>query len=186
MSIIWLSVTCVCLLAGFFSLPFSPLTNLGHHVDQIILKEGIPVPFSAPKHNIWADLKDDEVTSVLDFLHFHNPELNLTSAKNASSWQNSIQLLEALAPPKSGALPFLDEAGSAPARYARVVVNQGASDFPSICEYKVGPLPITGDSKLEPLVYGNGQSCVDKPTPCLLYTSPSPRDGLLSRMPSSA
>ena len=25
-----------------------------------------------------------------------------------------------------------------------------------------------------------------KNTPCLLYTSPSPRDGLLSRMPSSA
>ena len=24
------------------------------------------------------------------------------------------------------------------------------------------------------------------PIPCLLYTSPSPRDGLLSRMPSSA
>ena len=26
----------------------------------------------------------------------------------------------------------------------------------------------------------------DGPLPCLLYTSPSPRDGLLSRMPSSA
>ena len=26
----------------------------------------------------------------------------------------------------------------------------------------------------------------DKPYDCLLYTSPSPRDGLLSRMPSSA
>ena len=26
----------------------------------------------------------------------------------------------------------------------------------------------------------------NKPTTCLLYTSPSPRDGLLSRMPSSA
>ena len=25
-----------------------------------------------------------------------------------------------------------------------------------------------------------------EPEPCLLYTSPSPRDGLLSRMPSSA
>ena len=25
-----------------------------------------------------------------------------------------------------------------------------------------------------------------QPLPCLLYTSPSPRDGLLSRMPSSA
>ena len=27
---------------------------------------------------------------------------------------------------------------------------------------------------------------IDLPTTCLLYTSPSPRDGLLSRMPSSA
>ena len=165
MSIIWLSVTCVCLLAGFFSLPFSPLTDFGHHTDQVILKEGIAVPFSAPKHNVWADLKDDEVTSVLDFLHIHTPQLNLTSAKNASSWQNSIQLLEALAPPKSGALPFLDEAGEAPARYARVVVNQGASDIPTICEYRVGPLPITAKSNIEPLKYANGQSCVDKPLP---------------------
>ena len=29
---------------------------------------------------------------------------------------------------------------------------------------------------------GNGEEAMD----CLLYTSPSPRDGLLSRMPSSA
>ena len=27
---------------------------------------------------------------------------------------------------------------------------------------------------------------VERPPSCLLYTSPSPRDGLLSRMPSSA
>ena len=27
---------------------------------------------------------------------------------------------------------------------------------------------------------------IKEATPCLLYTSPSPRDGLLSRMPSSA
>ena len=27
---------------------------------------------------------------------------------------------------------------------------------------------------------------LDRKAPCLLYTSPSPRDGLLSRMPSSA
>ena len=30
------------------------------------------------------------------------------------------------------------------------------------------------------------QSTVDSTQTCLLYTSPSPRDGLLSRMPSSA
>ena len=35
-------------------------------------------------------------------------------------------------------------------------------------------------SDLEKLLYG------DDPEGCLLYTSPSPRDGLLSRMPSSA
>ena len=33
---------------------------------------------------------------------------------------------------------------------------------------------------------GNGQSPRPKLRVCLLYTSPSPRDGLLSRMPSSA
>ena len=31
-----------------------------------------------------------------------------------------------------------------------------------------------------------GESGSGKSTSCLLYTSPSPRDGLLSRMPSSA
>ena len=33
------------------------------------------------------------------------------------------------------------------------------------------------------VVDGTGEH---EPFPCLLYTSPSPRDGLLSRMPSSA
>ena len=32
----------------------------------------------------------------------------------------------------------------------------------------------------------DNQALNDSPVPCLLYTSPSPRDGLLSRMPSSA
>ena len=31
-----------------------------------------------------------------------------------------------------------------------------------------------------------GDSFLETVCPCLLYTSPSPRDGLLSRMPSSA
>ena len=34
--------------------------------------------------------------------------------------------------------------------------------------------------------YKLGSLCVIDSKPCLLYTSPSPRDGLLSRMPSSA
>ena len=39
-------------------------------------------------------------------------------------------------------------------------------------------------SKAEVWVAEHGGAAA--PTPCLLYTSPSPRDGLLSRMPSSA
>ena len=39
-------------------------------------------------------------------------------------------------------------------------------------------------------IAGNCRMCLveieKSPKPCLLYTSPSPRDGLLSRMPSSA
>ena len=34
--------------------------------------------------------------------------------------------------------------------------------------------------------FGNIYTRLMNPTTCLLYTSPSPRDGLLSRMPSSA
>ena len=35
-------------------------------------------------------------------------------------------------------------------------------------------------------VAGVSESAVEMNSGCLLYTSPSPRDGLLSRMPSSA
>ena len=38
----------------------------------------------------------------------------------------------------------------------------------------------------EPLVVDPVAMCFDEYGDCLLYTSPSPRDGLLSRMPSSA
>ena len=36
------------------------------------------------------------------------------------------------------------------------------------------------------LMIHHGLEKLDDPQGCLLYTSPSPRDGLLSRMPSSA
>ena len=50
-------------------------------------------------------------------------------------------------------------------------------------------LPLSISQALVVLVYADGhvENRLFKPPPgCLLYTSPSPRDGLLSRMPSSA
>ena len=41
-------------------------------------------------------------------------------------------------------------------------------------------------NKFDSLFYKLGEKDIDIQNICLLYTSPSPRDGLLSRMPSSA
>ena len=43
-----------------------------------------------------------------------------------------------------------------------------------------------GESEVEGVVGGSTRGTRLEPHTCLLYTSPSPRDGLLSRMPSSA
>ena len=43
-----------------------------------------------------------------------------------------------------------------------------------------------GDDTMAELYMGFAQEWNDLARNCLLYTSPSPRDGLLSRMPSSA
>ena len=60
---------------------------------------------------------------------------------------------------------------------------------------RLGVLRNSGMVKVIPLAYMRGLTLTDSivvldeaqnATPCLLYTSPSPRDGLLSRMPSSA
>ena len=59
------------------------------------------------------------------------------------------------------------------------------------CKGKVkGSIPRTrhtsGRNDLHRLFLGNSRFCVREGESCLLYTSPSPRDATLSRMPSSA
>ena len=58
-------------------------------------------------------------------------------------------------------------------------------------EQNLEELHIDGKQKLSTVSYGQQKKAMlayalALHTPCLLYTSPSPRDGLLSRMPSSA
>ena len=57
------------------------------------------------------------------------------------------------------------------------------------CSDNFGTRYLINDSCLilnKPLVFGSVQGFEGQVSVCLLYTSPSPRDGLLSRMPSSA
>ena len=67
----------------------------------------------------------------------------------------------------------------------RVLVEPAAAE-----QKTAGGIIIPDTAKEKPqkgtvVAIGNGKK--DEPlTVCLLYTSPSPRDGLLSRMPSSA
>ena len=61
---------------------------------------------------------------------------------------------------------------------AGAIQQAGLADLVIAIERRLvwGPLP--SDAELDPFFAPR--------TTCLLYTSPSPRDGLLSRMPSSA
>ena len=70
-----------------------------------------------------------------------------------------------------------------------------ASDVPTYVQYGAADLGIAGKDVLQehggaglyqPLDLNIACCRMMVAVPCLLYTSPSPRDGLLSRMPSSA
>ena len=72
---------------------------------------------------------------------------------------------------------------------------RGADDLKAVCRRQIGePGDISEDGKLSWIEVECLGACVNAPMvqinddfyDCLLYTSPSPRDGLLSRMPSSA
>ena len=66
----------------------------------------------------------------------------------------------------------------------QVAVCWGANDFVSLVKELVRL--DKDDEKYEAFVASGGVMDGEKLDACLLYTSPSPRDGLLSRMPSSA
>ena len=88
-----------------------------------------------------------------------------------------------------GILPFLPQPGvtATAAPSASASGNQGIARLGWIYAlYGLGYIiPATFLSQMANAQF-HGQWQADLFWPCLLYTSPSPRDGLLSRMPSSA
>jgi primary-amine oxidase len=68
--------------------------------------------------------------------------------------------VELLHPNKADALAYLESESEAPVRYARVVVQFGATLEPYMQEYQVGPLPaVSGTTQVAPLdsIYNKGR-----------------------------
>ncbi|PSR81301.1 copper amine oxidase [Coniella lustricola] len=111
------------------------------------------VAITAPKLNVWDQLQDAEAAGVVAWL-FAQPEFNLTVAENATAWDNSVLLVEAIQPNKTDALAYVDNNGTAPTRWAKVVLDMRATDSPYYQDLMVGPLPISNATATwQPLTY---------------------------------
>lgn len=149
----------------FFSIrQLSPLGLIGFALSKRPASES----YKATRENIWADLNDSEFQDILNYLYTVPNDLNLTRTGNATAWDNRIAFMEVLVPNKTDALRYLDRSQAVlPPRYARVVVNHGATEQACIMEYSVGPLPTSQETKIEPLIwpYNSGRNYVKNPLP---------------------
>jgi primary-amine oxidase len=91
----------------------------------------------APKPNPFKALSGEEIASVVSWL-MADKALNLTNvdSETLSLSDNYIAHIEALKPNKTDVVSYLDCNGTVP-RYARIVLNQGAHDPPTVSEYFV-------------------------------------------------
>lgn len=117
--------------------------------------------FKAPKHNIWSDLSKTEHEDVYGFLSKEWADLNITRTPKTSK-DNFIVTIETLQPNKSQALPYLFEDEGRPGRWAKIVLSHHTPEGPFLTYYAVGPLPVSPDTNVEPLVYpfNSGRSSV--------------------------
>ncbi|KAM0786196.1 hypothetical protein ACM66B_007001 [Microbotryomycetes sp. NB124-2] len=109
------------------------------------------------KHNVWKPLSIDEAASVVALLH-DDPSFNLTATQQAGAWDNSINVVDVLYPNKDAALAYIDGDGPEPERFAKVAMYFQAKAEPFAQEFKVGPLPVTEDTTITPIVYPSSNS----------------------------
>lgn len=108
--------------------------------------------FHAPKPNIWADIKSHEADEVYNFLSKKWVDLNITKTPKTAS-DNFIVGLEMLQPNKSQSLLYLFEEQPRPERWVKVLLAHNTDDIPQLSYYVVGPLPVSEETKVEPLKY---------------------------------
>ncbi|KAL5604892.1 hypothetical protein BROUX41_001777 [Berkeleyomyces rouxiae] len=116
-------------------------------------KETLATNIPAPKTNIWAALSESEAAGLVAWM-FDQKDLNLTVSENATSWDNTIILVETLAPNKSDALSYIDGNSTAPVKYAHAVLDYRASENPYYQDIVIGPIPVrNGTTTWAPLTF---------------------------------
>ena len=119
----------------------------------------------------------DTVGDTLDYDYVVTNSGNTTITNPLSVSDNRIALVSCPALPSGGLLPTQSVTCS-----ATYVVTQADIDAGSVTNTAFS----TDGSVTSPTVDETVDAAQAPAIACLLYTSPSPRDGLLSRMPSSA
>ncbi|KAK8005045.1 hypothetical protein PG990_011082 [Apiospora arundinis] len=129
--------------------------------------------FQAPKVNVWADLRPEEADQVYGFLAKEWADLNITSTPRHAS-DNFIYTIENLQPNKTDTLPYLwnDESGTEPQRWAKAVLSRGGNGISHYSYYAVGPLPVSPDTRVLPLMYpfNSGRNYVVNNVPDFVMT----------------
>lgn len=100
---------------------------------------------TAPKENVWGELVSTDAAAVAAWL-FTQSEFNLTVSENATAWDNSVILIEAIQPNKTDALAYIDGNSTAPEKWAKVILDIRATEEPYFQEIMVGPLPLRNGS----------------------------------------
>ena len=83
----------------------------------------VAVGGSVSRGSVFADLSVEEMNQINDYL-YKQKDLNLKDPLTATLRDAVIFLVEAIRPPKAAALVYLDDAGPAPERAARVVIHR--------------------------------------------------------------
>ncbi|KAJ3784122.1 copper amine oxidase [Lentinula aff. detonsa] len=130
-------------------LTHSLINDDDHGLDKCAAPLALAAKPPAPT-NPWASLTVFEIATIQKWLEAPERKLNLTRGSDAVLSDNVVYLVEAYYPPKADALAYL-AGGNAPDRYSRVIIHHGGSEFPTIKNYIVGPLPVSERTTMRPL-----------------------------------
>ena len=128
---------------------------------------------------------------TLDGIYVHQPKRFLPLAKEAKKLAEALKKEQdatqwaRIPPEKLIQESFIEQLNSIQALEQLAPLHAAREHLPQDI---INILELLGKADNIPFnqLYNSAENCVDRYYTCLLYTSPSPRDATLSRMPSSA